>query len=87
MRCCSYNHRWPENGSHLLQTNFQMVVTGATITFLQSYHPETKKFNLFLIEKNNLLVTVIKTVVDHMITDSYIDGWHHDEKKISKNVW
>ncbi len=29
-------------GSHLLQTNFQMVVTGATITFLQSYHPETK---------------------------------------------
>ena len=53
-------------GSHL-QTNFQMVITGATITFLQSYHPGTKKFNLFLIEKDNLFVTVIKTVPDHMI--------------------
>lgn len=71
-------------GCHLLQTNFQMVITGATITFLQSYHPETKKFNLFLIEKDNLLVTVIKTVLDHMIMDNCIDEWHHDENEFLK---
>ena len=61
-----------------------MVITGATITFLQSYHPGTKKLNLFLIEKDNLFVTVIKTVPDHMIMDNCIDEWHHDENKFLK---
>lgn len=31
--------------NHLLQTNYQMAMTGATIVFLQCYHPEKKTFN------------------------------------------
>ena len=54
------------------------------ITFLQSYLPGTKKFNVFLIEKDNLLVTVIKSVIDHVITDNCIDERHHDENKFLK---
>ena len=33
--------------NHLLQTNHHMAMTGATIVFLQSYHPEKKTFNTF----------------------------------------
>ena len=59
--------------NHILQAHFQMAVTGATIVFLQSYHPETKNFNVFLIQKNNLFLTVTKTIIDHMITESSIN--------------
>lgn len=71
--------------SHLLQTNYQMAITGATIVFLQSYHPE-KSFNLFLIQKNNLLLTVTKTIIDHMITGSIICEWPHEENKLLKKL-
>lgn len=72
--------------NHLLQTNYQMAITGATIVFLQSYHPETKSFNLFLIQKNNLLLTVTKTIIDHMITGSIICEWPHEENKLLKKL-
>ena len=72
--------------NHLLQTNFQMAMTGATIDFLQSYHPETKSFNVFLIQKNNLLLTVAKTILDHMITESSISEWPHEENKLLKKL-
>ena len=66
--------------NHLLQTNYQIIMTGATIVFLQSYHPEKKTFNTFLIQKNNLLLlTVTKTIIDHMITE-----WPHEENKLLK---
>ena len=68
--------------NHLLQTNYQMAMTGATIVFLQSYHPEKKTFNTFLIQKNNLLLlTVTKTIIDHMITE-----WPHEENKLLKKL-
>ena len=63
-----------------------MAVTGATIVFLQSYHSETKNFNVFLIQKNNLLLTVTKTIIDHMITESSISEWPHEENKLLKKL-
>ena len=33
--------------NHHLQTNYRMAMTGATIVFLQSYHPEKKTSNTF----------------------------------------
>ena len=72
--------------NHLLQTNYQMAMTGATIVFLQSYHPEKKTFNTFLIQKNNLLLTVTKTITDHMITEQVITEWPHEENKLLKKL-
>ncbi|XP_044165655.1 uncharacterized protein LOC122949663 [Acropora millepora] len=71
---------------HLLQTNYQMAMTGATIVFLQSYHPEKKTFNTFLIQKNILLLTVTKTIIDHMITEHVITEWPHEENKLLKKL-
>ena len=71
---------------HLLQTNYEMAMTGATIVFLQSYHPEKKTFNTFLIQKNNLLLTVTKTIIDHMITEHAITEWPHEENKLLKKL-
>lgn len=72
--------------NHLLQTNFQMTMAKATIVFLQSYHPEKKTFNTLLIQKNNLLPTVTKTIIDHMITGHAITEWPHEENKLSKKL-
>lgn len=72
--------------NHLLQTNFQMSMTGANIVLLQSYHPEQKTFNAFLIEKNSLLLTVTQTIIDHMITESIITEWPHEEHKLLKKL-
>ena len=71
---------------HLLQTNFQMALTGATITFLQSYLPETKSSNVFLIERNNLLLDVVKMVIDHMVTNTTITSWAHEEDNLLKKA-
>ena len=72
--------------NHLLQTNFQMTMTGATIVFLQSHHPEKKTFNTFLIQKNSLLVSVTKTIIDHMITGHIITEWPREENKLLKKL-
>ena len=58
-----------------------MAMTGATILFLPSYHPVKKTFNTFLIQKNNLLLTVTNTIIDHMITE-----WPHEENKLLKKL-
>ena len=50
-------------GNHLIQTNFQTALNGTEITFLQSYLPEKESSHIFLTERNNLLLDVIKTVV------------------------
>lgn len=71
---------------HLLQTNFQMALTGATITFSQSYLAETKSSNVFLIERNHLLLDVVKMVIDHMITNTIITSWVHEEENLLKKV-
>lgn len=71
---------------HLLQTNFQMSLTGANITFLQSYLPETKCSNVFLIEKNNLHLDVVKMVVDKMITNTIITSWNYEEDNLLRKT-
>ena len=63
-----------------------MAITGATITFLQSYLPETKSFNVFLIERNHLLLDVVKMVIDHMITNTVITSWAHEENNFVKKA-
>ena len=55
------------SANHLLQSNFKMAMTGATIDFSQSYHPT----------KNNLLLTETKETKQVMkinvITLQFID--------------
>ena len=48
--------------------------------------PETKSSNVFLIERNNLLLDVVKMVIDHMITNTTITSWAHDEYNLLKKA-
>ena len=67
------------SGSHLVQTNFQMSRTGGDITFLQSYLPEQDTSTIFYISRNDLLITVMKELADHLLSDKPFEFWHYDE--------
>jgi len=58
-----------------------MECTGARITFLESYHPEQNCANIFLVEKNNLLIEVCKAVTDKILENKEITEWPHEENK------
>ena len=58
-----------------------MECTGARITFLESYLPEENCANIFLIEKNNLLIEVCKTVTDKILENGEVTEWPHEENK------
>lgn len=77
--------------SHIVQCNFQMECSGAEITILESYLPEQKCTNLFLIQKDNLLVEVCKTITDSLLESKEIaDSWSHEENnyliKLGQNL-
>ncbi|XP_020908792.1 uncharacterized protein LOC110246766 isoform X1 [Exaiptasia diaphana] len=77
--------------SHIVQCNFQMECTGAQITILESYLPEQKCANFFLIQKDNLLVEVCKTITDSLLESKEIaDSWPHEENnyliKLGQNL-
>lgn len=54
-------------GSHILQANFQMACTRANLVFLQCHLPEKKSSNTFFIPRNDLLIDVLKEITDHIL--------------------
>ena len=56
-----------------------------------SYHPESKTANYFLIQKNNLLWSVIEIIVDGLLNSEPILARKHKENKsfsdLEKNVF
>ena len=72
-------------GHYVLQPNLQMMCTGAKYYILESYHPESKSANFFLLKKDNLLCSVAKDVTDGILSSSPICDWpHHEDKTVSK---
>ena len=65
--------------AHLVQANFKMSCTGCQVTFLQSYLPEKKTSNFFLITKNDLLIDIIKVITDNILDGNVFAEWHYDE--------
>ena len=75
------------NGSphYFVQCQLQMKCTGAQFTILQSYHPESKSSHYFLIERDNLLISVVKEVAVHLLEKEPVHTWDHNEKKVLQN--
>ena len=48
------------NPGYYIQAQIQMICTDYSYCIIMSYHPESKAANYFLIQKNNLLWSVIK---------------------------
>jgi len=67
------------SGSHLVQTNFQMACTKGDITFIQSYLPEKDISHFFYVERNDLLINVVKHITDHILEKRTFTDWHYDE--------
>ena len=72
-------------GHYVLQPNLQMMCTGAKYCILESYHPESKSANFFLLKKDNLLYSVAKDLTDSILSNTPICDWpHHEDKTMSK---
>ena len=66
-----------------------MVCTDYSYCIIMSYHPESKAANYFLIQRNNLLWSVIKIIVDSLHSEPILE-WKHKENKsfsdLEKNI-
>ena len=54
------------------QAQIQMVCTDYSYCIIMSYHSESKTTNYFLIQRNNLLWSVIKIIVDSLLNSEPI---------------
>ena len=67
---------------YVLQPNLQMICTGETHCILESYHPDSKSANFYLLKKDNLLCSVSKDLTDSILSNSLTcDRPHHEEKQ------
>ena len=57
-----------------------MCCTGAQILFLQSYLPQSKSSNFFFLQRNDLLIDVMKEITDHILKQEVVSEWHYDEE-------
>lgn len=64
---------------YFIQCQLQMVCTNAKFCILQSYHPETKKSNYFLIKCNNTLIKVVTDVIDCLYDNIPLLQWLHND--------
>ena len=59
-----------------------MLCTDIEFCILQSYHPETKISNFFIIKgfnNNNTLPTIIKQLIDCILGSNHVLNWAHSE--------
>ena len=62
---------------YFVQCQLQMLCTDAEFCILQSYHPETKTSNFFIVKHNNALSTIIKQLIDCILDNNHVLGWAH----------
>ena len=68
-------------GSYFIQSLLQMICTNSDFCILMSYHPESTSANYFLIQRHNLVWSVIKTIIDSIINQQPILEWPHKEHR------
>ena len=76
--------------AYFIQCQLQLLCTDLEFCVLQSYHPETKSSNLFLVKRNNTIMFIIKEIVDSIYYNRKLLTWGHDEiielKNFGKNI-
>ena len=56
-----------------------MVCIGFSYVIVESYHPETKSANFFLVRKDELLLSVLKEITDSILNQT--DRWDYFERR------
>ena len=64
---------------YLVQCHLQILCTDAEFCILQSYHPETKTSNFFIVKRNNTLTTIIKQLIYCILDNNHVLYWAHTE--------
>ena len=67
--------------SYFVQVQLQMMCTDSNYTIVESYSPEKKIANFFLVKKHNVPLDVMKCVTDSILTNIPIPNWPHTEHK------
>ena len=62
---------------YFVQCQLQMLCTDAEFCLLQSYHPESKTSNFFIVKHNNTLSTIIKQLIDCILDNNHVLDWVH----------
>ena len=63
-----------------------MLCTGALYCILESYHPESKSANFFLVKKVMQLLSILKNIVDCILNEQPLISWEHHENKQLENL-
>lgn len=71
---------------YFIQCQQQMVCTDSQYCILMSYHPETKSATYFIIQRNNLIWSVIKTLMDSIAKQEPLIEWPFKENKALINL-
>ena len=74
------------NPSYYLQTQLQMMCTETHYCLLMSYHPESKKANYFLIQRNDIILSIIKIVINSIYNKTPILEWPHKDNVFLRNI-
>ena len=64
---------------YFVQCQLQMLCTDAEFCLLQSYHPESKTSNFFIVKHNNTLSTIIKQLIDCILDNNHVVDWVYTE--------
>ena len=75
-----------KNPSYFIQAQLEMACSTSLYCIVMSYHPETKSAKYFRIEKDSILLTVIKDITDSILLKKPITTWHHKENKCFKEL-
>ena len=71
---------------YFIQCQLQMICSDSEFCILMSYHPESKTANYFLIQRDNLLWSVIKTLTDSILSQKPIVQWDYREHKLLEKI-
>ena len=75
-----------KNPSYFLQTQLQMLCTDTHYCLLMSYHPESIKANYFLIQRDDIVLSMVKIVINSIYNKAPILEWPHKENIALRNI-
>ena len=70
--------------SYDIQSQLEMVWTGASYCILESYHPETQQASFFLIKIDDVLMSVIKDITNSILKEKSLLEWSRSENNFYK---